>query len=56
MQFSRAVFSKDLRILDTLNKGVAWEFKKKKKHYSEIFLNELVFFVQTSEEKKTFKH
>ena len=26
MQFSRAVLSKDLRILDTFNKGPEWEF------------------------------
>ena len=26
IQFSRAVLSKDLRILDTLNKGPVWEF------------------------------
>ena len=26
MQFSKAVLSKDLRILDTFNKGPEWEF------------------------------
>ena len=26
IQFSRAVLSKDCRILDTLNKGPVWEF------------------------------
>ena len=47
MQFSRAVLSKDLRILDTLNKGSVWEFLLCFNKGS--LLTELAFCTQTSE-------
>ena len=56
MQFSRAVLWKDLRILDTLDKGPVWEFLLWKDIILRYFfynkcslLTELVFCAKTSE-------